>query len=82
MIRRLLATVLLLTAWLQPAWACPLCGDALSNDPTSGGRAALGYIVSIAALLSVPALLLAGIGLGIARRARRHGRVDTVARSR
>ncbi len=54
-------------------WACPMCKEALFDPGQAAAQSGLvrGYAVSIAAMLSVPALIIGGIGLAIARSARR-----------
>lgn len=55
------------------AWACPMCKEALFDPGQAAAQSGLvrGYAVSIAAMLGVPALIIGGIGVVIARSARR-----------
>ncbi len=54
-------------------WACPMCKEALFDPGQAAVQSGVvrGYAVSIAAMLGVPALIIGGIGLMIARSARR-----------
>ena len=68
---RRISLLLWVFSMASTAWACPMCKEALSSDPAAAGRVAAGYAVSIAALLGVPAALIAGAGLAIAHSSRR-----------
>lgn len=74
MMRRLSVWVTIAIGFMQTtAWACPLCGDALF-DPTQAqmtSRTAIGFLVSIVALLGVPLLLVGCVTWRVIRSARR-----------
>lgn len=66
------AVLCLLVLVVQSAWACPTCKDNLASDPTSANLAR-GFYYSILFMLSMPYLILTGIGLyfyGLVRKAR------------
>jgi hypothetical protein len=57
-----LAVLLLLVLVAQSGWACPTCKDNLAADPASANLAR-GFYYSILFMLSMPYLILTGIGL-------------------
>jgi hypothetical protein len=57
-----LAVLLLLVLVAQSCWACPTCKDNLAADPASANLAR-GFYYSILFMLSMPYLILTGIGL-------------------
>jgi hypothetical protein len=57
-----LAVLILLVLVAQSGWACPTCKDNLAADPASANLAR-GFYYSILFMLSMPYLILTGIGL-------------------
>ena len=57
----LLAIVFACMATDSIAWACPNCGDAMASDPAQAGLVR-GIFWSILFLLSMPFLIVAGLG--------------------
>lgn len=69
-------TVAILVSFLlvaESVWACPTCKDSIAGDPASANLAR-GFYFSILFMLSMPYLILTGIGLyfyNLVRKARR-----------
>ena len=70
--RRALLTWAIVLSWATTALACPLCKDALFDpgQAEAASRAARGYALSIAALISVPLVLVIGSIVWIVRASR------------
>ena len=79
-LRYFVSWLLMAGCWLlssAAAFACPMCKEALLDPGQAAAQAAgaaNGYAASIAALLSVPFVLVGGIATLVARSARRHQR--------
>ncbi len=65
---RLVLVLMALVIMVPPLWACPNCKTAVADN--SSGMA-LGFAWSIALLLGVPALIIAGWGIALMRLARK-----------
>ena len=72
--RRHAGTALLVLLFPGAALACPFCKEALFDPGQIQQKLSMakGYAMSIALLLSVPALLIGGVTVLIARASRRH----------
>lgn len=57
----------------EPAWACPMCKVANESEGDARPRA---YMYSILFMLSVPAMLTAGFGIGFYRLSKRRQGTD------
>jgi hypothetical protein len=79
----LLTAFCLLALGASPAWACPFCKEALANS--GGGDLVSGFFYSILFMLSMPFLIITGMGTYMyvlvrrARAAREAGGEGTVA---
>ncbi len=58
-------------AFVEPAWGCPNCGDALSE-----AGMARGFLASLAVLLILPAVLFGGWGWVFWKQAKRYKEED------
>jgi hypothetical protein len=65
----------LVFADIQTLWACPFCSDVLtrSKDAMQALRFGQGISWSLAVMLGVPFLIVAGFGIFIYRATRRRG---------